>query len=123
MKEDRTITAPQQFVRYWIKADKGGFRHVPVCPLMRRGHAQLRRALKRLIGGSVEIADRFQLHSMTMENGIAKMRHRYLTSALAARPAVLSLARTRPKPLPFSTMNHSARDAQPPNVYILSHTS
>ena len=28
----------------------------------------------RLIGGSVEIADRFQLHSMVMENGIAKMR-------------------------------------------------
>jgi hypothetical protein len=28
----------------------------------------------RLIGGSVEIADRFQLHAMTMENGIAKMR-------------------------------------------------
>jgi copper(I)-binding protein len=27
----------------------------------------------RLIGGSVEIADRFQLHAMTMENGIAKM--------------------------------------------------
>jgi len=28
----------------------------------------------RLIGGSVEIADRFQLHAMTMEDGIAKMR-------------------------------------------------
>lgn len=28
----------------------------------------------RLIGGSVEVADRFQLHAMTMENGIAKMR-------------------------------------------------
>jgi copper(I)-binding protein len=28
----------------------------------------------RLIGGSVEIADRFQLHAMTMENGIAEMR-------------------------------------------------
>ena len=30
--------------------------------------------LDRLIGGSVEVADRFQLHSMTMENGVAKMR-------------------------------------------------
>lgn len=29
---------------------------------------------ERLIGGSVDVADRFQLHSMTMENGIAKMR-------------------------------------------------
>ena len=28
----------------------------------------------RLIGGSVEVADRFQLHAMTMEDGIAKMR-------------------------------------------------
>lgn len=28
----------------------------------------------RLIGGSIEVADRFQLHAMTMENGISKMR-------------------------------------------------
>jgi len=28
----------------------------------------------RLIGGSVDVADRFQLHSMAMESGIAKMR-------------------------------------------------
>jgi copper(I)-binding protein len=28
----------------------------------------------RLIGGSVEVANRFQLHAMTMESGIAKMR-------------------------------------------------
>jgi copper(I)-binding protein len=28
----------------------------------------------RLIGGSVEVADGFQLHAMIMENGIAKMR-------------------------------------------------
>ena len=28
----------------------------------------------RLIGGSVDVASRFQLHSMVMENGIAKMR-------------------------------------------------
>jgi copper(I)-binding protein len=28
----------------------------------------------RLIGGSVEVAERFQLHAKTMENGIAKMR-------------------------------------------------
>lgn len=28
----------------------------------------------RLIGGSIEVADRFQLHSMVMEDGIAKMR-------------------------------------------------
>ena len=28
----------------------------------------------RLIGGSIEVADRFELHAMTMENGIAKMR-------------------------------------------------
>ena len=28
----------------------------------------------RLIGGSVDVADHFQLHAMTMENGIAKMR-------------------------------------------------
>jgi periplasmic copper chaperone A len=28
----------------------------------------------RLIGGSVDVADRFQLHTMTMEDGIAKMR-------------------------------------------------
>ena len=28
----------------------------------------------RLIGGSVEVADRFQLHAMTMKDGIAKMR-------------------------------------------------
>lgn len=28
----------------------------------------------RLIGGSVEVADRFQLHAMTTENGISKMR-------------------------------------------------
>ena len=27
-----------------------------------------------LIGGSVDVADRFQLHSMAMESGIAKMR-------------------------------------------------
>jgi len=28
----------------------------------------------RLVGGSIEVADRFQLHAMTMEDGIAKMR-------------------------------------------------
>ena len=28
----------------------------------------------RLIGGSIEVADHFQLHSMAIENGIAKMR-------------------------------------------------
>ncbi|HEY5380543.1 MAG TPA: copper chaperone PCu(A)C [Pseudolabrys sp.] len=28
----------------------------------------------RLVGGLIEIADRFQLHSMAMVNGIAKMR-------------------------------------------------
>jgi periplasmic copper chaperone A len=28
----------------------------------------------RLIGGSVDVADRFQLHAMTMEDGVAKMR-------------------------------------------------
>src|SRR5450759_2256283 len=28
----------------------------------------------RLIGGSVDVADHFQLHAMIMENGIAKMR-------------------------------------------------
>jgi copper(I)-binding protein len=28
----------------------------------------------RLIGGSIDFADGFQLHSMTMENGVAKMR-------------------------------------------------
>ena len=28
----------------------------------------------RLIGGSIDVADHFQLHAMTMENGIAKMR-------------------------------------------------
>lgn len=28
----------------------------------------------RLIGGSVEVAKEFQLHSMAMENGVAKMR-------------------------------------------------
>ena len=28
----------------------------------------------RLIGGSVEVADRFELHATIMENGIAKMR-------------------------------------------------
>jgi hypothetical protein len=28
----------------------------------------------RLVGGSVEVADRFQLHSMVMDNGVAKMR-------------------------------------------------
>ena len=28
----------------------------------------------RLIGGSIEVADHFQLHAMTMENGISKMR-------------------------------------------------
>ena len=28
----------------------------------------------RLIGGSIDVADRFQLHAMTMEDGIAKMR-------------------------------------------------
>lgn len=28
----------------------------------------------RLIGGSIEVADRFQLHAMTMENDISKMR-------------------------------------------------
>jgi len=28
----------------------------------------------RLIGGSVEVADRFELHATAMENGIAKMR-------------------------------------------------
>ena len=28
----------------------------------------------RLLGGSVDAADRFQLHEMTMENGVAKMR-------------------------------------------------
>src|SRR5215831_12305041 len=28
----------------------------------------------RLIGGSVDVASRFQLHSMVMENGVAKMR-------------------------------------------------
>jgi hypothetical protein len=27
----------------------------------------------RLIGGSIDVADGFQLHSMTMENGVAKM--------------------------------------------------
>jgi periplasmic copper chaperone A len=28
----------------------------------------------RLVGGSIDAADHFQLHAMTMENGIAKMR-------------------------------------------------
>jgi copper(I)-binding protein len=28
----------------------------------------------RLIGGSIEVAKEFQLHSMTMENGVSKMR-------------------------------------------------
>ncbi len=28
----------------------------------------------RLIGGSIEVADHFQLHAMTMENGVARMR-------------------------------------------------
>ena len=28
----------------------------------------------RLTGGSIDVADHFQLHSMTMENGVAKMR-------------------------------------------------
>ena len=28
----------------------------------------------RLIGGSIDVADTFELHSMVMENGIAKMR-------------------------------------------------
>jgi copper(I)-binding protein len=28
----------------------------------------------RLIGGSIDVADGFQLHSMAMENGVAKMR-------------------------------------------------
>jgi copper(I)-binding protein len=28
----------------------------------------------RLIGGSIDAADRFQLHAMTMEDGVAKMR-------------------------------------------------
>jgi periplasmic copper chaperone A len=28
----------------------------------------------RLTGGSIDVADHFQLHAMTMENGIAKMR-------------------------------------------------
>lgn len=31
-------------------------------------------ASDRLIGGSINVADGFQLHSMTMENGVAKMR-------------------------------------------------
>jgi periplasmic copper chaperone A len=31
-------------------------------------------ASDRLIGGSIEIADMFQLHAMTIENDIAKMR-------------------------------------------------
>jgi len=28
----------------------------------------------RLVGGSIDVADHFQLHAMTMENGVAKMR-------------------------------------------------
>ena len=28
----------------------------------------------RLVGGSIDAADRFQLHAMTMEDGVAKMR-------------------------------------------------
>ena len=28
----------------------------------------------RLVGGSIDVADRFQLHAMTMEDGVAKMR-------------------------------------------------
>jgi copper(I)-binding protein len=28
----------------------------------------------RFVGGSIDVADRFQLHAMTMEDGIAKMR-------------------------------------------------
>src|SRR5690242_21085542 len=28
----------------------------------------------RLVGGSIDVASRFQLHSMVMENGVAKMR-------------------------------------------------
>ena len=28
----------------------------------------------RLTGGSIDVADRFQLHAMTMEDGVAKMR-------------------------------------------------
>jgi len=28
----------------------------------------------RLTGGSIDVADHFQLHAMTMENGVAKMR-------------------------------------------------
>ena len=31
-------------------------------------------AADRLVGGSIDIADRFQMHAMTMEDGVAKMR-------------------------------------------------
>jgi len=37
----------------------------------------------RLIGGSVDVASRFQLHSMVMENGVAKMRE---LSAIEIKP-------------------------------------
>src|SRR5215467_5825298 len=31
-------------------------------------------AADRLVGGSIDVADRFQVHAMTMEDGVAKMR-------------------------------------------------
>src|SRR5262249_25289685 len=45
----------------------------------------------RLIGGSVDVASGFQLHSMVMENGVAKMRE---LSAVEIKPGPT----TRSKP-------------------------
>src|SRR5215831_8832234 len=58
----------------------------------------------RLVGGSIEVADRFQLHAMTMEDGIAKMRElsdieikpgQSVSSNRAAITSCLSVSSTR----------------------------
>lgn len=57
----------------------------------------------RLIGGSVDVADRFQLHSMAMENGIAKMRE---LSSIEIKPGQTIEFRPGGSHVMFVNLNH-----------------
>jgi hypothetical protein len=66
-------------------------RFVPIAPLMHRSKADLRPKIKntgstadRLISGSSDVAPKFEVHEMKMENGVAKMRP--ITGGLEIKP-------------------------------------
>jgi periplasmic copper chaperone A len=57
----------------------------------------------RLIGGSVDVADRFQLHSMAMESGIAKMRE---LSSIEIKPGQTIEFKPGSSHVMFVNLNH-----------------